>query len=194
MKPTKRNSLFVFLLASLVLISQAETQTTEDTSRIGDPIFAARSAYTGITKAENNAGSAEEDVDIAQLSRNRPAQLHSPHSGYSRGGHASQWMDYGNPRHALIGALIGFGLGAALAAKANTSPYPGSTARAVFLIGGAGALIGAAVGAAHGMSYAFVPRHKTTPPSPQNDEDPNLNAYSATPNSSDGLAQARAAQ
>jgi len=47
----------------------------------------------------------------------------------------------------LIGALIGFGLGAAIGAKGNQDPH----ARVVVpvLFGGAGAMIGAAIGASH---------------------------------------------
>jgi len=57
------------------------------------------------------------------------------------------WRQQGNGRHALIGALIGFGIGAALGAKGNRDPH--ARVVAPILFGGAGALIGAAVGASH---------------------------------------------
>ena len=50
------------------------------------------------------------------------------------------WMSRGSPGHALIGALIGFGLGAAVCAKGNAG------ARATLAIGTVGAGIGAAIG------------------------------------------------
>jgi hypothetical protein len=53
----------------------------------------------------------------------------------------------GNGRYVLIGALIGFGLGAAIGAKANQDPHARVVAPVLF--GGAGALIGGAIGASH---------------------------------------------
>jgi hypothetical protein len=47
----------------------------------------------------------------------------------------------------LIGALIGFGIGAALGAKGNRDPHTRVISPVLF--GSAGALIGAAVGASH---------------------------------------------
>jgi hypothetical protein len=57
------------------------------------------------------------------------------------------WRQRGNGRHALIGAVIGFGIGAALGAKGNKDPHARVTAPVLF--GSVGALIGAAVGAGH---------------------------------------------
>ena len=50
-------------------------------------------------------------------------------------------------RHALIGALVGLGVGAAIGAKGNQDPHARVVAPVLF--GGAGALIGAAIGASH---------------------------------------------
>ncbi len=52
-------------------------------------------------------------------------------------------------RHALIGAIIGFGIGAALGAKANKDQHTQARVGAPLLFGAVGALIGAAVGANH---------------------------------------------
>lgn len=55
---------------------------------------------------------------------------------------------HGNGRRALIGGIIGFGLGAALGAKVNTDQTPGTETKAIVLFGTMGGLIGAGIGAA----------------------------------------------
>jgi len=87
-------------------------------------------------------------------------------------------VNHGNAGHAVIGAVIGFGLGAALGAAANTDHHPGTTAAAVVLFGGFGALIGGVIGGSHGGPYAFRHLRKTYPPSWHKDEDPDLSADS----------------
>lgn len=67
--------------------------------------------------------------------------------GYDGWGHGGMWRQPGNGRHALIGAIIGFGLGAAMGAKGNQDPH--ARVVAPVLSGGAGALISAALGASH---------------------------------------------
>jgi hypothetical protein len=134
--------------ASLMLAASARAQTTE-------AIAAARSQYT--------LRDADETAQIAQFSRPRPIAP-PPYRARSWRGYETPWSDRG---HALIGVAIGFGLGAAAGAKFNTSSYPGATARAVFLCGGFGALIGAAIGANHGRGpYAFA--HSRRSHRPQN--------------------------
>jgi phosphate/sulfate permease len=59
------------------------------------------------------------------------------------------WLQPRNARHAAIGALIGFGLGAALGAKANKDQHVGARIGAPILFGGFGALIGAVIGGSH---------------------------------------------
>ena len=57
-----------------------------------------------------------------------------------RAAYPNMWMSGGSPGHALIGALIGFGLGAAVGAKGNAG------VRATLAIGTVGAGIGSAIG------------------------------------------------
>jgi hypothetical protein len=189
MKRTKHIPFLSFLLAMLMLVSSALAQTTAETTEVdkysprSDEIFAARTAYTQNVKAEAISRDADDGLTLAQLSRegfsrDRPTRSSAPHHGYPQRGYQTPWRDHG---HALIGAAIGFGLGAAIGAKANTSPYPGSTARAVVLIGSFGALIGGAIGAAHGGSYLFAHRRRTHPPSRAEDSESDLSADSIGP-------------
>ena len=68
-----------------------------------------------------------------------------PRLGYPQRTYPPRWGS-GYPRHAAIGALVGFGLGAAFGAKANTDRHPGVGTRAALLFGTFGAMIGAVVG------------------------------------------------
>jgi len=84
-----------------------------------------------------------------------------------------------NGRHVAIGALIGFGLGAALGAKGNTDQHPGVGVKAALLVGGVGALLGAAIGSgAH--SFHALSRHRRTPWPDEEDEDAAQSAPRAT--------------
>jgi len=139
------NCLVMCLLSfALPAFSQAELHTNSDSASI----IAARSQYSRVdTDAGQDAGAAP--GALAQYSRPR-RPFHPPTrsprmTGYP-GGYPSMYMGESSGRHVLIGALIGFGLGAALAAKANTDQHPGVGVKAAFLVGGVGALIGAAVG------------------------------------------------
>jgi hypothetical protein len=69
---------------------------------------------------------------------------------YPRGReYETTWRQRGNGRHALIGALIGFAIGAAIGVKGNQDQHTRARIVAPILFGGAGALIGAAIGASH---------------------------------------------
>ena len=63
---------------------------------------------------------------------------------------------HSNGRRALIGAIIGFGLGAAFGAKVNTDQTPGTETKAVLLFGTLGGLLGAGIGA----STPSLPPHR----------------------------------
>ena len=93
---------------------------------------------------------------LAQLPR-RGSGMPLPHRGYPQPeSYRSRWMDRGSAGHAVIGAAIGFTLGAILGAKANKNPQPGTTAGVVVIFGGFGALIGGFIGGAHAGSYPFA--------------------------------------
>jgi hypothetical protein len=188
MKHTRQIPFLYLFLATFMLVSSALAQTTEDTTEVdkysprSDEISAARTAYAQNANAEGISRDADDGLTLTQLSRegfsrDRPTRSSAPRRGYSRGGYQTPWRDHG---HALIGAAIGFGLGAAIGAKTNTSPYPGTTVRAVFLIGSFGALIGGAIGAAHG-SYLFAHHRRAHRPSRAEDSESDLNADSIGP-------------
>jgi hypothetical protein len=82
---------------------------------------------------------------LSEFVQRRP--LISPNVRYSCPRYAAMWRQRGNGRHALIGALVGFGVGAAIGAKANKDPH--ARVSAPILFGGFGALIGAGIGASH---------------------------------------------
>jgi hypothetical protein len=198
MKDTKRIPLVMALpdsvllasimLASFILTTCAVAQTSEgpktvaeESSPISEPIFAARSTYTNSTKTEDlsqdtdrRKGEGAAGLNLAQLSRRR--LVSGLPRGYAPDSYETHWMDRGNGRHALIGALIGFGVGAAIAAKANKTPNPGG---AIVLVGGVGALIGAAVGANHGGPGRFARHRRMGSPSGGGGKEPDLNADSA---------------
>ena len=65
-----------------------------------------------------------------------------------------------NGRHVAIGALIGFGLGAAPGAHAKTDQHLRAGIGAIFAFGGIGALLGAVVGAGVLPMHARNPRRR----------------------------------
>ena len=83
----------------------------------------------------------------SELAHRRPVTPVPPQIRYPRPGASSgMWPPPRNRRHALIGAVIGFGIGAALGAKANKDQHTRARVVAPILFGGVGAMIGAAVG------------------------------------------------
>lgn len=61
---------------------------------------------------------------LTELAQRRPAPLVPPDIRYPCGlGYGGMWRQRGNGRHALIGALFGFGVGAAIGAKGNQDPH-----------------------------------------------------------------------
>jgi hypothetical protein len=190
MKHTKRIPLLILLLAAIMPASSALAQTTDyqkdDEKTVAEPsptdglISAARSSNRSDAKAEDTPRNSHDglDVNLAQLSQRRPAP--GPQRGYRPESYETHWMDRGSGRHALIGAMIGFGVGAALAAKANKGSSPGA---AIVLIGGAGALIGAAVGANHGGPGRFAHHRRIDLPAGRESKESDLSANSAGPHS-----------
>lgn len=73
-------------------------------------------------------------------------------------------------RHALIGGIIGFGLGAALGAKGNKDQHPGVGVKAAILVGTIGGMIGAGIGATVPTFQARSLRHRGWPQEPDQDE------------------------
>ena len=183
MKTPKPTSLMPFLLALLLLASNAQAQPEEDrqteiekeTASAG-AISAARSQYAKNAMAEGISRDANVGAPLAQLSRRPPMPLRR---GHASGNYRTPWMDRGNG-HALIGAAIGFGLGAAIGAKANTDGHPGATVGAVVIFGGLGALIGGVIGANHGGPYSFAHHRRIFRPSSVGDGESDLSADSGS--------------
>jgi hypothetical protein len=130
-----RQQIVYFPLASLLMMLRvlpsawAQTgdgQTANDGLTAGK-ILVARGAYTQPEDITRCSGDGQTLSELAQ----RPYL----------------WRQRGNRRHALIGTLFGFGVGAAIGAKGNQDPHARGVAPVLF--GSVGALIDAAIGASH---------------------------------------------
>jgi hypothetical protein len=125
----------------------AEEGQTANDSRIAEKILIARHPYTQHEDVPRGAG---DTLTLSERAQSRPVPVVSPHIRYPRRrDYEGTWRQPGNGRHALIGAVIGFGLGAAIGAKGNQDQHTRARIAVPVLFGGAGALIGAAIGANH---------------------------------------------
>lgn len=122
-------------------LEEPQTQDREcgDDSPSAYRILAARSQY-----ALADASDQRHDSALAQVSGQPPAPRFPQGPGYPPPAYAGMWAPEGNGRATAIGALVGFGLGAAAGASANTDAR--SRVAASLLVGSIGALLGAAVG------------------------------------------------
>ena len=145
-----RQQIVRFLLASLLFMQSVlpcalartgETQTPNDSLTAEKVFFDCSPA----TQHEDIAHSALGQTP-SELAHQRPVTPVPPRILYPRTvSPRSAWQPR-NRRHALIGALIGFGIGAALGAKGNRDQHTSARIAAPILVGGVGAMIGAAVG------------------------------------------------
>lgn len=169
------------LLASLLIASSAAAQNVDGPATnelpVRDEIVAARSPYTPMPDISPIVN---EGKSLAQLPRARPGMPITPRHGYYRTGYQNPWMGSGDVAHPLIGAAIGFGVGAAIGALSsmhNQTPV----GNRVILGGSLFAFIGGAIGAAHVGSHPFMHRRRFYPPSwPDDDEEGNLRSPSRT--------------
>ena len=141
----KRKEGFLFallLLASSGLAQTIDSQTTNDLPENDLPkqVALARSAYTKTEEVSVNGVPKDPNSNntLAQIPPRMPGRMARP--PMRRAAYPNMWTSGGSPGHALIGALIGFGLGAAVGAKGNAG------VRATLAIGTVGAGIGAAIG------------------------------------------------
>jgi hypothetical protein len=187
MKNTRHILFLPFLLASLMLASSTMAQTTEDqrtetenATRSVDSIAAARSQYTQTVSASPSA----DDTTLAQLHRGGPGRPFPSQRGYPRPTYQTPWMghDYGNAGHILVGAAIGFGIGAALGANQsarNGTPVSGGIIIGGGLFGFLGGCVGKAVGDLQGIHFASTHRRRTYRPyAPEDDEQSELRSHS----------------
>jgi hypothetical protein len=148
---------FPFLLATMALASNALSQTDNPhaTNELPSLIVTARCQYTPTENAcaelidsAQPRSSANAETTLAQLPRQMPRPpFRTGRLPMGRPGYPGMWRAAGSPAHALIGTLIGFGLGAAVGAKGNTG------VRGSFVIG----MIGAGIGAGIGLSLPSFP-------------------------------------
>lgn len=138
------------LLATIVLASNALSQTDNPRAmnELPSHVAAARCQYTpGDDACSGESDSAQpqgrNDGTLAQLPRqmSRPP-FRTGHPAMGRPAYPGMWQPRyeGSPAHALIGTLIGFGLGAAVGAKGNIG------VRGTLAFGAIGAGIGAGIG------------------------------------------------
>lgn len=107
-----------------------------------EKILVARRTYS---QHEDIASCSDDGQRLSEFARGRPSPPVPPYIRYRRGrAYGGRWQQPGNRRRALIGALLGFGVGAAIGATGNKDPHARVVAPVLF--GGAGALIGAAIG------------------------------------------------
>jgi hypothetical protein len=157
----KRLQTLASLLTPLLLVSsvlaQAGDQEVADQVANQAEITAARSRYL---QTEDLSGGPSDRQAYPQSRRPSPQSSLPPRTGYPPRGYPARWSG-GSPKHAAIGALIGFGLGAALGAKFNTDHHDGAGVKAALLFGTFGALIGATVGNSFGpMHHRAVYRRR----------------------------------
>src|SRR5580704_4516308 len=147
-----RQQIVYFQLASLLLMlsalpcawAHARDGQTPNEGLTAEKILVALAAYTN----QDIACCSGDGQTLSELAQRRAAPLVPPDMRYpGRRGNGGRWRQRGNMRHALIGALVGLGVGAAIGAKGNQDPHARVVAPVLF--GGAGALIGAAIGASH---------------------------------------------
>src|SRR5271163_1286797 len=146
-------ALLIPLSSAMAQVRGPQTDLTAAANEASAAITLARCQYTpgdlacpgaeasGQSSSKATATEAEMVARISRLGR-RPM----PHRPVSYGRGYPSWFA-GNGRHAAIGALIGFGIGAALGAKANKDPHPGVALKASLLVGFIGGGLGAAIGA-----------------------------------------------
>jgi len=154
MKNATYTLLLSLLLAAFTLASSASAQTikaqrteteTEKDARNINTIAAARSQYTQTSEISLDTG----DPTLAQLRGPRPVRPFPSQRPYPRGTYQTPWRDHGNAGHILVGAAIGFGIGAALGAH-NSSRDGTPVAGGIIIGGGLFALLGGCVGKAVG--------------------------------------------
>lgn len=145
---------FLFMLAWLLPVSAlAQIADSQPSNDLPHPVAVARCAYAQTEAACANVHPASQgvgghddrdpgcDTTLSQVPRRMPGPPLRGGRPPMRGpAYPAMWQSAPSAGHALIGAVIGFGIGAAIASKGN------SGARAIFGLGTVGAGMGAAIG------------------------------------------------
>jgi hypothetical protein len=193
----KHDARFSLLLVLLLSISSAlghaqDSQDDRAGSEFSTSIAAARCQYTAGDPACTGTNASNEgdhtghaNDTIAQFPRRVRPPLRSRRPMRHPGNYAPMWTG-GDGRHVLIGALVGFGLGAAIGANGNTDQHPGVTVKAALAVGTIGGLLGAAIGASVPSFYARNLRHRAPWHEKQPDEEEDHVASRSEPAKSSG--------
>ena len=171
-KAVKRLVFLTSLLCAVVFASSglAQEPAPNQESDVPAEVAVARCAYASVegvcaVAPPSDAAAAPGTRDTVSQFRGRmpgpPIRAARPPRIYPGGGYPGVWASNGGGRQTLIGALIGFGLGAAAGAKANTDPHPGAGATSAVLGGCFGALLGGFVG--HSIAAFPTARHRHLP-------------------------------
>lgn len=179
------------LLATLLVVSSVVAQTTrrpaaDELSGPGE-IAAAPSKY--LEKAVD-AAATKDVLAEGQLPRRGPGMPMPPQRGRNWGGSPTPWMADRDAGHVLIGAGIGFAIGASIGA-AGAVHNGTSVGNAVFIGGSLFALFGAAIGASHGLGHPFMHRRRTYPVWPEDDAEGDLRSPPIGKNSPTMLSSLR---
>ena len=172
----KHKSLFLSGLILVTLSAVAQSTGFLDPKDVPTSIAAARCQYAQTDEACVNAG-----PTLAQIPRPIPGPpMHPPRPPmrYPRGGYPGPWFEP-NGRHAAIGALIGFTVGA-------IHPNDG-TVRGHMALGLIGGLLGAAIGA--GSPSFHARNHYRHGPWPDEEDEVASGSKSAKPDSAPAIAR-----
>lgn len=147
--------LLIPTLLPLALAQTDDSQTARDAVN-ADKLTAARDPYTqGIMRGPIP------DEMLSQNAQPRPTSLSPGRIPHSRPAHGAMWHQDSDGHHAAIGALIGFGIGAAVGAAFNQDQHTNARVGAPILFGAFGALIGAAVTGSHRWIYSGVHKRRS---------------------------------
>ena len=141
-----RRTFLLVVALFLPSVTLAQSQDAQASNDQPTPVNAARCTYTPtegaciVNPANQRENNPNDKTTLAQAPGRAPYPPRVPARGYSGPGYPNMWANQGSRPHALIGAIIGFGLGAAIAAKGRAN------IGAVFAIGGIGAGLGAGIG------------------------------------------------
>jgi hypothetical protein len=148
-----RNTLLLLAVLGTAAYALGQTDDSLATPDLPRQIAVARCAYA---QSENACGAnpsqdtGAQDGSTAQARFPgripRPPMAPRRQMGYPRAGYPSPWMGEGHPGHALIGALVGGGVGAAAGINIHTNNQSGPNVVGAIVLGGLGAMVGGIIG------------------------------------------------
>jgi len=174
--------MILVLLPTSAAIAQTADQQAAD--ELPNGVAAAHCQYTtadaaciGSKESGRETINTNDETTVAQLPRRipgPPGRASRQSMGYPRA-YSGMWMPSPSGRHAAIGALVGFGLGAAVGAKGTGG------ARATLTFGVLGGLLGAAFGCMTPSFHVRSPYRRG--PWPYDEDEPASNSGTSMPGS-----------